>query len=60
MKTDHRTQPIKFCRDCETHFRARPNTHAKWYHDGDDPDYVNGNYAKSDRLEQYRVGEPLT
>lgn len=30
--TDHDSNPIKYCYDCEFHFKAKPGQHRKTYH----------------------------
>lgn len=42
-------QPDKYCADCETHFRASVEQHAKTYHDSGFFRGIDGDYREWER-----------
>jgi len=45
-----------YCADCDTHYRADPEQHAKTYHNGGVFRGIeSGNYRDYERQKQYRI-----
>jgi hypothetical protein len=51
----HDERPTKWCRDCETHFRARPEVHSEVYHSGGDFDFLEGDWKDARRRDRFQV-----
>lgn len=59
MTKRHDERPIKWCHECETHFKALPNVHANVEHGGSDVAYTRGTWKDAERTSQFRVDDTV-